>query len=64
MDVMAKREGIDRLDARGGPTVTIIVPLSGDTLEAELEADESGVLMLYEPSRAGSTTRSSRSPRC
>jgi hypothetical protein len=27
------------------------VPLSGDTFEAELEAEES-VLMLYEPSRA------------
>jgi hypothetical protein len=27
------------------------VPLSGDTFEAEI-ADESGVLMLYQPSRA------------
>jgi hypothetical protein len=32
--------------------VAITVPLSGDTFEAELEADERGVLMLYEPSRA------------
>ena len=32
--------------------MTITVPLSGDTFEAELEADESGVLMMYEPSRA------------
>ena len=30
----------------------IAVPLSGDTFEAELEAEESGVLMLYQPSRA------------
>jgi hypothetical protein len=29
----------------------ITVPLSGDTFEAEI-ADESGVLMLYQPSRA------------
>jgi hypothetical protein len=32
-----------------------MVPLSGDTFDAELEADESGVLMLYEPSRARMT---------
>jgi hypothetical protein len=32
--------------------MTIAVPLSDETFEAELEADESGVLMLYEPSRA------------
>jgi hypothetical protein len=36
----------------GGPAVTIAVPLSGETFEAELVADESGVQMLYEPSRA------------
>jgi hypothetical protein len=28
------------------------MPLSGETFEAELEAEETGVLMLYEPSRA------------
>jgi hypothetical protein len=32
--------------------MTIALPLSDETFEAELEADESGVLMLYEPSRA------------
>jgi hypothetical protein len=31
--------------------VTITAPLSGDTFEAELEVDESGVLMMYESSR-------------
>jgi hypothetical protein len=27
----------------GGPAVTVTEPLSGDSFEAELEADESGV---------------------
>jgi hypothetical protein len=37
----------------GPTTVTIAVPTSGGwTFEAELVTDESGVLMLYEPSRA------------
>ena len=31
--------------------MTITAPLSGDTFEAELEADESRVLMVYESSR-------------
>ena len=32
--------------------MTIALPLSEETFEAELVADESGVLSVYEPSRA------------
>jgi hypothetical protein len=48
----ANREGISRLPAGYRRySVTIELPLSAETFEAELKEDDQGVLWLHEPNR-------------